>query len=103
MAGLTEDQCKAKGIDIMIGQSFFRANGKSLALAEPDGVCKLIFSREDGTLLGAHIMGVEAADLSQQCADMMNRHITLEQMEQIIFSHPSVSEVIMAACHNVKR
>lgn len=103
MAGLTEDQCKAKGIDIMIGQSFFRANGKSLALAEPDGVCKLIFSREDGALLGAHIMGVEAADLSQQCADMMNRHITLEQMEQIIFSHPSVSEVIMAACHNVKR
>ena len=102
MVGLTEDQCKAQGIDIMIGQSFFRANGKSLAMAESEGLCKLIFRKEDLKLIGAHIMGVEAADLAQQCCDMMNADVTLHNMEDIIFSHPSVSEVIMAACHNVK-
>ena len=102
MVGLTEEQCKAQGIEIRKGQSFFRANGKSLALGEPEGLCKLIFAKEDGRLLGAHIMGVEAADLAQQCADMMNAGATIESMEQIIFSHPSVSEVIMAAVHAVK-
>lgn len=102
MVGLTEEQCKAQGIEIRIGQSFFRANGKSLALGEPDGLCKLIFRKEDGLLIGAHIMGVESADLAQQCADMMNYGATLESMEEIIFSHPSVSEVIMAALHAVK-
>lgn len=102
MAGLTEEQCKEQGIEIMTGQSFFRANGKSLALGEPDGLCKLIFRKADGLLIGAHIMGVEAADLAQQCADMMNRNTTLDAMRQIIFSHPSVSEVIMQACHAVK-
>lgn len=102
MAGLTEEQCKEQGIEIMTGQSFFRANGKSLALGEPDGLCKLIFRKPDGLLIGAHIMGVEAADLAQQCADMMNRNTTLDAMRQIIFSHPSVSEVIMQACHAVK-
>ncbi|MDE6272879.1 MAG: dihydrolipoyl dehydrogenase [Muribaculaceae bacterium] len=102
MVGLTEEQCKAQGIEIRIGQSFFRANGKALTMGEPDGLCKLIFRKEDDLLIGAHIMGVEAADLAQQCADMMNSGATLRSMEQIIFSHPSVSEVIMAAVHAVK-
>ena len=99
MVGKTEDECKAEGLEIMIGQSFFRANGKSLAMNEPDGLVKLIFRKEDQRLVGAHIMGVEAADLAQQCCDMMNRNITLSEMRQIIFSHPSVSEVLLAAIH----
>lgn len=102
MVGMTEEQCKAQGIEISVGQSFFRANGKALTMAEPDGLCKLIFRKDDGRLVGAHIMGVEAADLAQQCADLMNANATKESMEQIIFSHPSVSEVIMSAVHAVK-
>lgn len=102
MVGRTEEQCKAEGIEIMTGQSFFRANGKSLAMGESEGLCKLIFRKDDGVLIGAHIMGVEAADLAQQCADLMNRNATLTQMRDIIFSHPSVSEVILAALHAVK-
>ncbi len=102
MVGLTEEQCKAQGIDFYVGQSFFRANGKALTMGEPDGLCKLIFRKEDDVLIGAHIMGVEAADLAQQCADLMNSGATRHSMEQIIFSHPSVSEVILAAVHGVK-
>ena len=102
MVGLTEEQCKAQGIEIMIGHSFFRANGKSLAMGEPEGLVKLIFRKDNGILIGAHIMGIEACDLAQQCADMMNRNTTLTQMSEIIFSHPSVSEVLLAACHSVK-
>lgn len=102
MVGKTEEQCKAEGEEIMTGQSFFRANGKSLAMNEPEGIVKLIFRKSDGLLLGAHIMGVEAADLAQQCCDLMNRNVTLHEMKQIIFSHPSVSEVLMAALHQVK-
>lgn len=102
MVGMTEEQCKAAGIAVRKGQSFFRANGKSLAMGETEGVVKLLFRKEDDVLIGAHIMGVEAADLAQQCADMMNRDMTLHQIEQVIFGHPTVSEVILAACHAVK-
>lgn len=97
MAGKTEEQCKAEGMEIMIGQSFYRANGKALALGEPDGICKLIFRKEDGLLIGAHIMGAQAADLAQQCADMMNRDTKLPELKDIIFGHPTVSEVILSA------
>ena len=102
MVGKTEDECKAEGLEILTGQSFFRANGKSLAMNESEGVAKLIFSKENERLIGAHIMGVEAADLAQQCCDMMNRNTTLREMREIIFSHPSVSEVLMAAAGAVK-
>lgn len=102
MAGKTEEECKTEKIDIMIGTSFFRANGKALALGETDGICKLIFRKSDEELIGAHIMGVEAADLAQQCADLMNRNTTLSQLREIIFGHPTISEVIMSAVKSVK-
>lgn len=102
MVGKTQDQCKTEGIEVMIGQSFFRANGKALAMAESEGLCKLIFRKEDEVLIGAHIMGVESADLAQQCADMMNRNMTRGQIQDVIFGHPTVSEVILSACHNTK-
>lgn len=102
MVGKTEEQCKAEGIAVRKGQSFFRANGKSLAMGESEGHVKLLFRKDDDMLVGAHIMGVEAADLAQQCADMMNAHMTLADIKNIIFGHPTVSEVIMAACHAVK-
>lgn len=103
MAGLTEEVCKAQGLEVLKGQSFFRANGKALALGESDGLCKLLFRKEDHRLVGAHIMGAGAADLAQQCADMMNADMTLERMENVIFGHPTLSEVILSACRNVKR
>lgn len=102
MVGKTEEQCKHEGIEILIGQSFFRANGKALAMGEPDGLCKLIFRKSDKLMIGAHIMGIEAADLAQQCADLMNRNTTLDELRDIIFGHPTVSEVILSAANSVK-
>lgn len=102
MVGLTEEQCKAQGLEVKKGQSFFRANGKSLALGEPEGLVKLLFTKEDEKLVGAHIMGVQAADLAQQCADFMNAGMTRSQIQDVVFGHPTVSEVILAACHAVK-
>ena len=69
-------------------------------MGEPDGLCKLLFRKDDGKLIGAHIMGIGAADLAQQCADLMNAGMTVEGIEDIIFGHPTVSEVILTACHN---
>lgn len=97
MAGLTEQQCKEQGIAILTGTSFYRANGKALAMDETDGLCKLIFRAEDNRLIGAHIMGAHAADLAQQCADLMARHATRMDICDTIFSHPTISELIHAA------
>lgn len=102
MAGLTEEQCKNQGIDIVIGKSFYRANGKALASGESDGICKLIFRRDTMQLIGAHIMGAESALLAQQCADFITSNATRNQICQTIFGHPTLSEIVLAAAEAAK-
>ena len=102
MAGMTEEQCKAAGLEIMVGKSFFRANGKALAAGEPDGICKLIFAKESGEMVGAHIMGAEASLLAQQCADFITARRTRSEIRETIFGHPTLSEVILAAVEAAK-
>lgn len=102
MAGLTEEECKARGIEISTGKSFYRANGKALAMGESEGLCKVIFDKESKKLLGAHIMGADAALLAQEAVDFMNAGATLEAIEQTVFGHPTLSEVLLSACHAVK-
>lgn len=102
MVGITEERCKELGMSVLTGVGFFRANGKALAMGEPDGLCKLIFDKETGRLVGAHIMGAHAADLAQQCADLMNCDVTLAGLKDIVFGHPTVSEIILNAAHAAK-
>ncbi len=102
MAGLTEEECKRSGIDFTTGTSFFRANGKALAMGESEGLCKLIFRKDDGLLIGAHIMGAEAADLAQQSGNLMNCEAKLAEIKDIIFGHPTISEVILSAARAAK-
>ena len=97
MAGLTEEQCKAQGIEIETAKSLYRGNGKALAMGETDGIVKLIFRKDDGVLIGAHIMGAEAALLAQQCADLIALKQTREQIGDLIFGHPTLSELILGA------
>ncbi len=97
MAGLTEEQCKTKGIEVRTGKGFFRANGKALAMGESEGLCKLIFDKESDKLLGAHIIGPEAALLAQQCADLMARGCSGKDIHNLIFGHPTLAEVIQSA------
>lgn len=97
MCGLTEEQCKEAGREIKIGKSFYRANGKAMAEGETDGLCKLIFDVGTEELIGAHIMGAEAALLAQQCCDFITARATASSIRQTIFGHPTLSEIILAA------
>ena len=99
MAGLTEEECKARGIEIVCGKSFYRANGKVLAMGESEGLCKLIFDKGTHRLLGAHIMGADAALLAQEAVDLMNANATAESIREIVFGHPTLSEILLAAAH----
>ncbi|MDE5869700.1 MAG: dihydrolipoyl dehydrogenase, partial [Muribaculaceae bacterium] len=95
-------ECKARGIAVTNGKSFYRAHGKALAMGEEDGLCKLIFGKEDHKLLGAHIMGADAALMAQQCVDFMNAGATAESISETIFGHPTLSEIILSAVHAAK-
>lgn len=98
MVGLTEEQCKARGIACVAKKSFFRANGKAVSMNETDGLCKLLADSE-GHILGCHLFGAHAADLVQEVCALMNRNATVQDFKAIIHAHPTLGEVIQAAAH----
>lgn len=94
--GLSQDQCKAQGIDVRVGKSFFRSNGKALAINDTDGMLKLL-SDPDGKILGCHIFGPHASDLIQEVAALMNKNASVDDLRRIIHGHPTLSEVVQKA------
>ena len=98
MVGLTEEQCKAQGLDFTAKKAFFRANGKAVSMNETDGICKVLADKE-GHILGCHLFGAHAADLVQEVCALMNRNATVSDFKSIIHAHPTLGEVIQLAVH----
>lgn len=97
--GKTEDECKEAGIKVKCLKSFFRANGKAVTMGETEGFCKVIVEEETGLLLGCHLFGPHSSDIVQEVCALINRKSTLKQLQDIIHTHPTLTEVIQSAAH----
>ena len=95
--GPTEDQLKEQGIAYECRKSFWRANGKALAMGEAEGMLKLFVATDDEHLLGCHAYGAHSADIVQEVAALMCRDTTITQLRDIIHIHPTLGEILKAA------
>ncbi len=98
MVGLTEEECKSRGMEIETGKGFLPRKWQESRLGRNRGSLQADFRKETGLLVGAHIMGPESALLAQQCCDFITARRTRRDIEQTIFGHPTLSEVILSAC-----
>ena len=97
--GPTEDQLKAAGIPYIVKKSFWRANGKALAMGETEGVLKL-FASPEGLILGCHAYGAHASDIIQEVSVLMCKHTMLAELADMVHIHPTLSEILKAATDN---
>ena len=97
--GPTEDQLKAAGIPYIVKKSFWRANGKALAMGETEGMLKL-FASPEGLILGCHAYGAHASDIIQEVSVLMCKHTTMEELADMVHIHPTLSEILKAAAEN---
>ncbi len=99
--GLSEADAKdlaAKdGFELGSVRSYFKANSKALAELESDGLMKLLFRKDSGEVLGAHIYGLHAADLIQEVANAVARRQSVAQLACEVHTHPTLSEVVEVA------
>ena len=96
--GPTEDQLKDQGIDFVCKKSFWRANGKALAMNATEGMLKLLSN--DGLILGCHAYGAHAADIVQEVSVLMCKHTTLHELADMVHIHPTLSEILKNAAEN---
>ncbi|MEQ1438121.1 dihydrolipoyl dehydrogenase [Fontimonas sp. SYSU GA230001] len=98
-AGLTPEQAKAQGIDIVTGQFPFAANGRALTMeAGSDGGFVRVTARADNHLvLGIHAVGAHASELSGEFAHALEMGAVLEDLAHTIHVHPTISETLPEA------
>ena len=97
--GPTEDQLKEQGVVYTCKKSFWRANGKALAMNETEGMLKL-FVGDDGLILGCHAYGAHAADIVQEVSVLMCRQTTIHELADMVHIHPTLSEILRNAAEN---
>ncbi len=92
--GPSEEQLKQQGVAYECKKSFWRANGKALAMGETEGMLKLFSSR--GLILGCHAYGAHSADIVQEVSALMCKHTTIGELADMVHIHPTLSEILQA-------
>ena len=99
--GLSEADAKQEagrlGFELGVVRSYFKANSKALAELESDGLLKLLFRKDTGEVLGAHLFGLHAADLIQEIANAVARRQRVGELASEVHTHPTLSEVVEVA------
>lgn len=99
--GLTEEQAREKYEDIRIGRFSFAANGRALASGDAVGFVKVIADNRYGEVLGVHIIGPSAAEIITQASLIMEMEITVDEVVNTIYGHPTYSEALAEAFADV--
>lgn len=95
--GMTEDEAKEAGIEYIVGKSMFGANGKALTMGEGEGFVKVMAEKESHKLIGVHIMGPHASDIVHDGSLAIQNGLTIENIKESVFAHPTLSEVFYEA------
>ncbi len=93
--GYTGAQAQEAGYQVVSSRVPLAINGRALALGSDLGTVHLISNAEDGTLLGACIVGPRAGDLIGQIALAIEMGATLTDLSEILYAHPNLSELLL--------
>jgi dihydrolipoamide dehydrogenase len=96
--GLTEPQAKelgeAEGFEVAAVRTYFKGNAKAIAEGESDGIAKIVFRKDTGEVLGAHIIGLHASDLIQEAANAIADRQSVKSLAFLVHAHPTLSEIL---------
>ena len=93
--GLTEAEAKAKGIDYKVVKLPMAYAGRFVAENDKgEGICKIIVGAKYHEVLGVHMLGNPCSEIISAACIAIETEMTLEQMQEVVFPHPTVSEII---------
>ena len=101
--GLTEGEAKAKGIDYTVVKLPMAYSGRFVAENEGgEGICKIIVGKKYREVLGVHMLGNPCSEILAAACIAIEGEMTLEQLKEVVFPHPTVSEIIKETAFSLK-
>jgi dihydrolipoamide dehydrogenase len=98
--GLTEEQARAAGHDVVVGKLQFGAVGAGTVYGDRSGLVKIVGETKYGELLGGHIVGSKATELIQELVNVRALEGGYAEVARIVHGHPTLSEAIMEAARD---
>jgi dihydrolipoamide dehydrogenase len=95
--GLTEEQAREQGFDVVVGKVPYGAVGGGIVYGDRAGMIKLVGESKYGELLGGHIVGTRATELIQELVNVRALEGGYAEVGRIIHGHPTLSEAVMEA------
>lgn len=95
--GMTEVEAQAAGIEIVIGRFPLAALGRAVIESSTAGFAKLVFAKDGGTLIGAHLAGPRSTELVAEMALAIEMGATNEDLALTVHAHPTFAESLMEA------
>ena len=95
--GMTEAEAQAAGIEVSIGKFPLAALGRAVIESSTAGFAKLIFAKDGGALLGAHLAGPRSTELVAEMALALEMGATSEDLALTVHAHPTFAESVMEA------
>jgi dihydrolipoamide dehydrogenase len=95
--GLTEEQAREQGYDVVVGKVPYGAVGGGIVYGDRAGMIKLVGESKYGELLGGHIVGTRATELIQELVNVRALEGGYAEVGRIIHGHPTLSEAVMEA------
>jgi dihydrolipoamide dehydrogenase len=99
--GLTEEQAREQGHDVVVGKVQYGAVGAGTVYGDRQGLVKIIGDKQYGELLGGHIIGSKATELIQELVNAKSLEGGYPEVARIIHGHPTLSEAVMEAARAV--
>ena len=99
--GITEEKATAEGRSVRCGSFNVGTNGKAMVMGASGGVAKIVTDARTGEILGAQIFAPHATDIIAEIAVAMKCEATIEELASTVHPHPTVSEVVAEAAHDV--
>ena len=101
--GITEEEARAKGIDYKVARLPMAYSGRFVAENERgEGLCKIIFGARYHEVLGVHMLGNPCSEIINAACIAIEQEMTAEQLKEVVFPHPTVSEIIKETVFSLK-
>ena len=101
--GVTEEEAKKKGLDYKVVKLPMAYSGRFVAENEGgEGICKLIVGAKYHEVLGVHMLGNPCSEILQSMCIAIEQEMTVEQLKEVVFPHPTVSEIIKETAFSLK-
>ena len=98
--GLSEDEARKNGLEVLVGRFPMQASGRALTEASPEGFVKVVVEKNSLKVVGVQIVGANVSELAGEASLAVELGLNVRELASTMHPHPTLSEALMEAAEN---